>query len=58
MAEGPSVLSPDDELADTSCLRKKGHTHEHQWYSDDGSVLMRWDDDWSLDDADWRNLDD
>ena len=59
MSDGPSVLFPDDELADTSCQRQKGHTHEHRWFSDDGSVIIRWEDEWSFAEGEWRrHLDD
>lgn len=48
MKEGPTVLFPDDELADTTCTRQKGHSHQHQWWSDDGTVVIRWEDEWSF----------
>lgn len=54
MREGPTVLFSDDELADTSCTRQRGHSHEHQWWSDDGSVVIRWEDQWSFGPAEWR----
>ncbi len=55
MADGPTV-SMGELTHDASCTQQRGHNHEHRWFSDDGSVLIRWDDDWSLDDANWRNL--
>lgn len=54
MKEGPTVLFPDDELADTTCAQQKGHSHEHQWWSDDGTVVIRWEDEWSFAEAEWR----
>lgn len=55
MNEGPSVLFPDDELADTSCNDRQGHKGEHQWWSDDGTVVIRWKDEWSFGPAEWRD---
>ena len=56
MHSGPSILFPDDEYVCVSCERHKGHTHEHRWFSDDGSVVIRWEDEWSFAEGKWRDL--
>ena len=56
MAEGPTVMVDDDFALDTSCQRQKGHSHEHRFFSDDGSVLIRWDDEWSFAEGEWRRF--
>lgn len=53
-AMGPDIMFPDDELVTIACERNQGHTQEHRWHSDDGSVVVRWEDEWSLDDGQWR----
>lgn len=54
MHNGPSVMFPDDELADLSCTKQRGHTGQHHWWSDDGTVEVRWEDDWSFAEGEWR----
>lgn len=55
MADGPNFLLDDDgNVEETSCTRQQGHTMEHQWWSDDGSVRVTWFDNWKLGEGDWR----
>jgi len=47
-------MFPDDELVDVSCTKQKGHTGQHHWWSDDGTVEIRWENDWSFAEGKWR----
>lgn len=57
MADGPHLwqVSDEDEIFQKiSCTRQKGHSQEHQWFSDDGSVRVTWFDEWWLGEGAWR----
>ena len=57
MADGPhiwQVTYEDEVVEETSCTRQRGHTQEHQWFSDDGSVRVTWYDEWKLGEGEWR----
>ena len=57
MSEGPEVLYPDDELAETSCVKTADHEGAHDWWSDDGSVTISWVNDWSFEPIPWEEDD-
>lgn len=54
--DGPSLI--DDQTGDEhqiSCNRQRGHTLQHEWWNDDGSVRVTWWDDYVLGDGRWRD---
>lgn len=47
MKTGPSFLDYEDEVQ-TSCTRQNGHTLQHEWWSEDGSIRLTWWDEFSF----------
>jgi len=53
-AEGPTFQTGATAEERTFCTRQRGHTLQHEWWNDDGSIRLTWWDGYVFGDGRWR----